>query len=221
MADSSALAWGTMSRKRWGRPGPALKVGVPGIFVWALALWMNSQRVEPSVNAVGQPAPLPPPVLASVAIPSPTLPESAELARRSSTTATLGSGVTPIVGSLTLPTIGFEHASFQLDESAQLTLARIAETLRAFPTMCIRVVAYSTPREDPDPNHRLSKLRAMAIAQELTRLNPPRFPNARFDVRALGSGYAPGHKGQNAAHPRRAELGLFTCLTSARPPARH
>jgi len=128
--------------------------------------------------------------------------------------AAAAAAVPPKVGTLTLPGIAFGHASYQLDAAAQSTIVAIADSLRSFPLMCIRIIGYSTKQEDPDPAHRLSKLRGFAIAQELTRLDPATFPTNRFDVRGLGAGRTQEGKSlANGAKARKTEFGLFTCAT--------
>ena len=47
-------------------------------------------------------------------------------------------------------------------------VAVIADKLRSFPAMCVRVTGYTNSKGDPSANKQLSKLRALVITQELT-----------------------------------------------------
>jgi outer membrane protein OmpA-like peptidoglycan-associated protein len=205
-----------------GRPGPALTFGLPLLLVSLVGYFGVRGLRHLAVNA-------------SPGVQDPTHPpsESTPPSRPSGNVATLvaSSGVTPRngpassspvtaaataakAGALTLPGISFGEASYQLDAAAQATIADVAEKLQPFPTMCIRIIGYSTRREDPDPAHRLSRLRGLAVAQELTRLQPTTFPASRFDVRGLGADRTDeGKSVSKGAKARKTEFALFTCAT--------
>lgn len=116
------------------------------------------------------------------------------------------------IGTLTLPRVFFAEGSYRLDANAVNVVAQIADKLRSFPAMCVRVTGYTNSKGDPAANKQLSKLRALVITQELTRLDPLAFPPNRFVVKGMGS-QAPvlsaGNEDSRAS--RRTEFTLFEC----------
>lgn len=91
------------------------------------------------------------------------------------------------VGTLELPNIAFSEASHALNEEARAKIADIAETLRGFPALCVRIVGHTNSTGDKEANRLLSKYRAQAIAAHLTTIDPDVFPKERFDVQGMGS----------------------------------
>jgi outer membrane protein OmpA-like peptidoglycan-associated protein len=205
--------------RRRGRPGPALTFGLPLLLVGLVGYFAVRGLRHVAVNAgvdgptrsLSESATPGTPSGNVAAAPSNGVALRNEPASSSPVTAAATAAKT---GALTLPGISFGEASYQLDAAAQATIADVAEKLRAFPTMCIRIIGYSTRREDPDPAHRLSRLRGLAVAQELTRLQPTTFPASRFDVRGLGADRTDeGRSVSKGAKARKTEFALFTCAT--------
>lgn len=116
------------------------------------------------------------------------------------------------IGTLRLPSVFFSEGSYQLDANAQNVVAVIADKLRSFPAMCVRVTGYTNSKGDPAANKQLSKLRALVITQELTRLDPLAFPANRFVVKGKGAEQpvlTAGNEDSRAS--RRTEFTLFEC----------
>jgi outer membrane protein OmpA-like peptidoglycan-associated protein len=120
------------------------------------------------------------------------------------------------VGTLELPQVFFDERSYALGDAAKRTVADIADRLRSFPALCVRVYGYTNSHGDAGANRRLSLLRALAIAGELTRIDPTAFPKARFDIQGFGS-LRPILVGgaEDLDASRRTEFTLFEC--TARP----
>jgi outer membrane protein OmpA-like peptidoglycan-associated protein/ABC-type nitrate/sulfonate/bicarbonate transport system substrate-binding protein len=91
------------------------------------------------------------------------------------------------VGTLELPNVAFAEASHTLNEEGRAKVGLIAETLRGFPALCVRIVGHTNSTGDKEANRHLSKSRALAIAEHLTRIDPTVFPKERFDVQGMGS----------------------------------
>ena len=119
------------------------------------------------------------------------------------------------IGTLKLPSVFFPEGSYQLDENAKSVIGAIADKLRSFPAMCVRVAGYTNSKGDPAANKKLSKLRALVITQELTRLDPSAFPTNRFVVRGMGA-EAPvlANGNEDIRASRRTEFTLFECAGS-------
>ncbi len=120
------------------------------------------------------------------------------------------------VGTLQMPNVAFPEASYMLTEEAQSSVAGIAETLRSFPALCVRIVGYTNSTGEPQANRTLSKLRALAIGAQLTRIDPKAFPKERFDVQGLGAErpiLVDGVEDKTAS--RRTEFTLYTCSGGA------
>jgi outer membrane protein OmpA-like peptidoglycan-associated protein len=116
------------------------------------------------------------------------------------------------VGKLQMPNVAFPEASYMITPEAQQTIGIIAETLRSFPALCVRIAGHTNSTGDAHANRALSKLRAMAIATQLTRIDPKAFPKERFDVRGHGSERPILVDGQeDKAASRRTEFTLYTC----------
>lgn len=116
------------------------------------------------------------------------------------------------VGTLQLPNIAFPEASFRLTDEARATIASIAETLRSFPALCVRIVGHTNSTGDPEGNRILGKARAAAIAGHLTRLDPRAFPKERFDVQGMGADHPVLVEGvEDKAASRRTEFTLYNC----------
>jgi outer membrane protein OmpA-like peptidoglycan-associated protein len=116
------------------------------------------------------------------------------------------------IGKLRMPNVAFPEASYKLTPEAQQTIGIIAETLRSFPALCVSISGHTNSIGDAQANHTLSKLRAMAIGAQLTRLDPKAFPKERFDIHGHGSErpiLVDGQEDKSAS--RRTEFTLHTC----------
>lgn len=119
------------------------------------------------------------------------------------------------IGTLTLPRVFFPEGSYRLDENAESVVAVIADKLRSFPAMCVRVTGYTNSKGDPAANKQLSKLRALVITQHLTRLDPLAFPTNRFMVKGMGANQPILSSGsEDSRASRRTEFTLFDCASS-------
>jgi outer membrane protein OmpA-like peptidoglycan-associated protein len=117
------------------------------------------------------------------------------------------------VGTLRLPSIYFPEAGSVLDANAESVVDIIADRLRAFPALCVRIHGHTNSAGNPASNLALSEARARSIARQLSRLDAIAFPAARFDVQGLGS-TAPvrnGNQEEDFAASRRTEFKLFRC----------
>jgi len=118
------------------------------------------------------------------------------------------------IGTLTLPRVFFPEGSYRLDENAESVVAVIADKLRSFPAMCVRVTGYTNSKGDPAANKQLSKLRALVITQHLTRLDPLAFPTNRFMVKGMGANQPILSSGsEDSRASRRTEFTLFDCAS--------
>jgi outer membrane protein OmpA-like peptidoglycan-associated protein len=116
------------------------------------------------------------------------------------------------VGTLRMPNVAFPEASYMLTPEAKQTVSIIAETLRSFPALCVRIAGHTNSTGDAQANRTLSRLRAMAIGTQLTRLDPKAFPKERFDVQGHGSERPVLVDGrEDKAASRRTEFTLYTC----------
>ena len=116
------------------------------------------------------------------------------------------------VGTLQMPNVSFPEASYMLTEEAQTTIGLIAETLRSFPALCVRIVGHTNSTGDAQANRALSRFRAMAIGAQLTRLDPKAFPKERFDIQGLGSDRPILTDGvEDKIKSRRTEFTLYNC----------
>jgi outer membrane protein OmpA-like peptidoglycan-associated protein len=116
------------------------------------------------------------------------------------------------VGKLRMPNVAFPEASYMLTPEARQTISIIAETLRSFPALCVRIAGHTNSTGDAQANRTLSRLRAMSIGAQLTRLDPKAFPKERFDIQGHGSErpiLAGGQEDKVAS--RRTEFTLYTC----------
>ncbi len=116
------------------------------------------------------------------------------------------------VGTLELPNIAFGEASHALNEEAKAKIGVIAETLRGFPALCVRIVGHTNSTGDKEANRLLSKYRALAIAAQLTSIDPSVFPKERFDVQGMGAAQpvlVDGVEDKNAS--RRTDFTLINC----------
>jgi outer membrane protein OmpA-like peptidoglycan-associated protein len=123
------------------------------------------------------------------------------------------------IGTLTLPRVFFPEGSYRLDENAESVVTVIADKLKSFPALCVRVTGYTNSKGDPAANKQLSKLRALVITQHLTRLDPLAFPSNRFLVKGMGAAQPILTSGsEDSRASRRTEFTLFDCAGS-KPPA--
>jgi outer membrane protein OmpA-like peptidoglycan-associated protein len=116
------------------------------------------------------------------------------------------------VGTLQLPNVFFPEGSYAVTPEAANTIELIAETLRSFPALCVRISGYTSSSGNPDANRALSKFRALAIGAHLTKLDERAFPKERFDVRGLGADNVIMVNGkEDVRASRRTEFTLFEC----------
>jgi len=116
------------------------------------------------------------------------------------------------VGTLSLPNIYFAEGRATLDPNGQSVVLNIADKLRSFPALCVRVYGHTNSSGNPQGNLRLSQERANAIVARLQRLDPIAFPAARFDARGFGSKMPMLEHGQEDLEAsRRTEFKLFNC----------
>lgn len=116
------------------------------------------------------------------------------------------------VGKLKMPNVSFPEASYVLTPEALQTIGIIAETLRGFPALCVRIAGHTNSTGDAQANRALSRLRATAIAAQLTRIDPRAFPKERFDVQGHGSDQPILVNNQeDKVASRRTEFTLYTC----------
>lgn len=116
------------------------------------------------------------------------------------------------VGTLRLPSVYFPEGVADLDANAASVVEHIAERLRAFPALCVRIQGHTNSLGNAALNQRSSEARARAIAARLTALDPDAFPPSRFDVRGLGATTPIVRKDQeDLSASRRTEFQLFRC----------
>jgi outer membrane protein OmpA-like peptidoglycan-associated protein len=116
------------------------------------------------------------------------------------------------VGTLRLPNVFFREGSYGLTDDAKATVGEIAETLRSFPALCVRISGHTNSNGAAAANRKLSRFRAMAIAAHLTHIDPRSFPEGRFEVHGYGSDRpVVGDGVEDAKASRRTEFTLFTC----------
>jgi outer membrane protein OmpA-like peptidoglycan-associated protein len=93
-----------------------------------------------------------------------------------------------------------------------VTIDGIAEQLRSFPALCVRISGHTNSNGDPTANKKLSRFRALAIQSELTRIDGKAFPVSRFDVRGFGSDQPVLVEGvEDPKASRRTEFTLLHC----------
>ncbi len=116
------------------------------------------------------------------------------------------------VGTLSLPNIYFPEGRATLDPNAKSVVAGIADRLKSFPALCVRVYGHTSSSGNPDNNRRLSQDRAAAIVNELKAVDAEAFPGARFDARGFGSSVPILKNGaEDLDASRRTEFKLFNC----------
>jgi len=121
------------------------------------------------------------------------------------------------VGTLNLPNIYFAEGKFSLDENANSVVDGIADKLRSFPALCVRVYGHTNSVGKADANKKLSEQRANAIVTYLKSVDGLSFPSSRFDVRGFGSEQALMKNGvEDKQASRRTEFKLFNCGATAR-----
>ncbi|HEX2735101.1 MAG TPA: OmpA family protein [Polyangiaceae bacterium] len=121
-------------------------------------------------------------------------------------------GAAQSVGTLDLPNVLFHDGAYALDAQAKSTVGAIAEQLRSFPALCVRITGYTSSSGNPKANRQLSQFRATAIATELGRIDPKAFPMSRFELRGLASSVPVLANGiEDTRASRRTEFALFNC----------
>ncbi len=116
------------------------------------------------------------------------------------------------VGTLKLPNIYFGDGKWSLDANGRSIVVGIAEQLKGFPALCVRVYGHTSSSGNAALNKRLSEARAKAIVQVLHEIDSKAFPDSRFDVRGFGSERLVLKNGaEDADASRRTEFRLFNC----------
>ncbi|MCU0691052.1 MAG: phosphate ABC transporter substrate-binding/OmpA family protein [Polyangiaceae bacterium] len=116
------------------------------------------------------------------------------------------------VGTLELPSIYFASGSAKLDPNAQSVVDGIADRLRSFPALCVRVYGHTSSEGNAKSNKKLSEDRAQAIVNYLKSLDGIAFPSSRFDVRGFGPEQLILKDGvEDPVASRRTEFKLFNC----------
>jgi outer membrane protein OmpA-like peptidoglycan-associated protein len=119
------------------------------------------------------------------------------------------------VGTLSLPNIYFPEGRANLDPNAASVVGSIADKLRSFPALCVRVHGHTNSSGNADSNQKLSQARAQSIVTELQRLDAATFPATRFDARGFGSSLPVLKNGkEDLDASRRTEFKLFNCAGS-------
>ncbi|MEJ7731956.1 MAG: OmpA family protein [Polyangiaceae bacterium] len=116
------------------------------------------------------------------------------------------------VGTLNLPNLYFGEGRADLDQNAKSVVQGIADKLRSFPALCVRVYGHTNSVGNPVANKNLSEQRAAAIVTYLKSVDGLAFPASRFDVRGFGSEQVvmkDGKEDKDAS--RRTEFKLFNC----------
>jgi outer membrane protein OmpA-like peptidoglycan-associated protein len=116
------------------------------------------------------------------------------------------------VGTLKLPNIYFNEGKASLDGNGQSVVDGIADRLRAFPALCVRVYGHTNSTGNAAGNKKLSQQRAESIVSYLKAMDGVAFSAARFDVRGFGSErpvLKDGVEDKDAS--RRTEFRLFNC----------
>jgi len=116
------------------------------------------------------------------------------------------------VGTLQLPSIYFGSGSSKLDPNAQSVIDGIADRLKSFPALCVRVYGHTSSEGTRAGNVKLSEERAQAIVTYLKSTDGIAFPASRFDVRGFGPDQLIMKDGKEDANAsRRTEFKLFNC----------
>ncbi|MBN2195894.1 MAG: OmpA family protein [Polyangiaceae bacterium] len=120
------------------------------------------------------------------------------------------------VGTLKLPNIYFAEGKSELDANAKSVVTGIADQLRSFPALCVRVHGHTNSKGNAAANKRLSQDRADAIVRQLKSLDGIAFPQSRFDVQGFGSEQPVLVNGtEDLDGSRRTEFKLFNCGAKA------
>jgi len=119
------------------------------------------------------------------------------------------------VGTLSLPSIYFPEGKATLDPNGRSVVGGIADKLKSFPALCVRVYGHTNSSGNPQANLKLSQQRASAIVTELAEVDKAAFPATRFDARGFGSTLPVLRDGQEDREAsRRTEFKLFNCSGS-------
>jgi outer membrane protein OmpA-like peptidoglycan-associated protein len=120
------------------------------------------------------------------------------------------------VGTLSLPNIYFSEGKALLDQNARSVIDGIADKLKSFPALCVRVYGHTNSAGNPVNNKKLSEDRAQAIVAHLKASDAQAFPATRFDARGFGSEQPVKKDGkEDMEASRRTEFKLFNCGGSA------
>jgi outer membrane protein OmpA-like peptidoglycan-associated protein len=121
------------------------------------------------------------------------------------------------VGTLNLPNIYFGEGSFVLDQNAKSVVEGIADKLKSFPALCVKVYGHTNSTGSAVANKSLSEQRAQSIVNYLKASDGIAFPGSRFDARGFGSEQPvlkDGKEDRDAS--RRTEFKLFNCGAKAK-----
>jgi OmpA-OmpF porin, OOP family len=121
------------------------------------------------------------------------------------------------VGTLQLPSIYFAEGKATMDPNAQSVVDGIADKLRSFPALCVRVYGHTNSVGNAVANKKLSEQRAQAIVNYLKSVDGIAFPSSRFDARGFGPEQLimkDGKEDRDAS--RRTEFKLFNCAAATR-----
>jgi outer membrane protein OmpA-like peptidoglycan-associated protein len=116
------------------------------------------------------------------------------------------------VGTLNLPNIYFAEGKSELDENGKSVVGGIADKLRSFPALCVRVYGHTNSAGNATANKTLSDKRAQSIVTYLKSVDGLAFPGSRFDARGFGSEQPILKDGkEDMSASRRTEFKLFNC----------
>jgi outer membrane protein OmpA-like peptidoglycan-associated protein len=121
------------------------------------------------------------------------------------------------VGTLSLPNIYFPEGKATLDQNAKSVVDGIADKLKSFPALCVRVYGHTNSAGNPVNNKRLSEERAKSIVTQLKAFDAQAFPDTRFDVRGFGPEQLVMKDGkEDLDASRRTEFKLFNCASETK-----
>jgi len=116
------------------------------------------------------------------------------------------------VGTLNLPNVYFAEGRHDLDPNGKSVVEGIAERLRSFPALCVRVHGHTNSKGQAATNKALSLYRAQSIVKELQAFDAAAFPATRFDVQGFGPEKPVMKDGvEDMDASRRTEFRLFNC----------
>lgn len=149
-------------------PPPAMPAGAPPVQTTARPAPTTPPTTPPPAPVAAPPKPAPAPATQTAALPPPAIPA-------------------PSRGALS---VVFDGDAADVPDSAEATVAELAERLRANETLRLQLRSYAsgTP-ETAREARQLSLARALALRERLTAFG---IRSTRIDIRALGAGAADG-----------------------------